>query len=138
MRAVRWRDVAAWLVAAALLWPIAASFPKIEWNLHVWGRLRQAHRGSPDTGLDEAFAKLRAVLPPGDVVGFHFAGPRDNGRLFYRLRYALSPVRLRPASDTEFVIESGPATDVGSLAHDPHYTQIHEEDDLRVFRRVSQ
>ena len=132
----RWREGAAWLVAGALLLSVPASLPKLEWNVHVWKRLRAANRTSPDADSDRRLSQLKAVLPGDDVVGFHFAGPGDNGRTFLRLRYALSPLRLRQSIEPEVVVESGPVAEADSLAHDEHFTLIHQVDDLRVFRRV--
>lgn len=134
----RWRELAAWLLAGLLLWSVRSSVPMLEWNVHLWNRLRAAQRTSPDDALDRGFAELRTSLPVRDVIGFRFSAAPDNGRQLYRLRYALAPLRIHASMEPEFIVEAGPASAEGSLTHDPKFAIIQERgDDLRVMRRVA-
>lgn len=132
-----WREAAAWVLAGLLLWSLWSSVPLLEWNVHVWNRLRAANRTSPDDDLDRSFAGLRTSLPARDVIGFHFSGAPDNGRMLYRLRYSLAPLRIHASIEPEFVVEAGPASEAGSLTHNRAFLLVRDTgDDLRVMRRA--
>ena len=103
-----------------------ASLSTVEWELHVWNRLRSAHRTSPDEDLDRSYQALGAALPVSGRVGFHFSGPPDDGHTFFRLRYALAPRQLMRSADYEFVIETGPAQNPDSLTHQVTICHNHE------------
>lgn len=138
MRIHRIRVVCSWLAAALVLVPLLASRPSLEWNLHVWKRLRDSHRSSPDDDLDRSFAELAAWLPPSGVVSVRFMQRQDAERTFFRLQYALAPRQLvRSRSlDEPLIIEVGPASAATSLTHDARYLMVGENDELRVLRRV--
>ena len=114
-----------------------ASLPDVEWEVHVWNRLRSEHRASPDDALDRAYTALGAELPVSGLVGFHFMGPPDKDRTLYRLQYALAPRRLVASVDYEFVIEVGPAQNGESLTHQPRFVTVASPDDrVRVLRQM--
>jgi hypothetical protein len=134
----RTRVILSWLVAALVFVPLRASLPSLEWNLHLWQRLRAAHRTSPDDDWDRSLAALASGLPPRGLVGFQFAGPPDNGRTFSRVQYALAPRQLVRSLQPTFVIEAGPASNGTSLTHRPGYVVVAQnDDDIRLLRRVN-
>jgi hypothetical protein len=133
----RTRVMLSWLVAALVFVPFGANLPSLEQHLHVWQRLRAAHRISPDDDWDRSLAALASALPPRGLVGFQFAGPPDDGRMFFRLQYALAPRQIVRSLEPPFVIEAGPAANDTSLTHRPGYvTVVQTADEVRVLRRL--
>ena len=118
--------------------PAWDSVPIVRRNLHVWGRLRQLARQSPDTGQDLENSALAPFLPPAGPVGFVSVSPADPKRTWFFLQYSLAPRTLVPSIDQEFVIEHGVPTGATGLGRDPRFALVKAfGDDLRVFRRVS-
>ena len=109
----------------------------MQWNLHIWQRLRAANRISPDIERDEYYRGLVPYLPVQGPIGLQNIGPPDDGRLRFRLQYALAPRRIVPSALLEFTIERGPAASAASLAWDPAFALVTDRgDDLRLFRRI--
>jgi hypothetical protein len=133
----RARTISAALCGLLLLVPASAALSKTRWNVHLWQRLRAAHRVSPDTGLDQSYRRLALYLPSQGVVGFQVVGVPDDRSHEFRLQYALAPRRIVRSTQTEFVIECGPAGSVGSLGSNPQFVLVSAPgDDVRLFRRV--
>lgn len=107
------------------------------WNLHIWQRLRTAHRESPDLGLDRVHRTLALHLPARGIVGFQHVGEPDQRRLFFRLQFSLAPRKIVTSIDSEFVIEGGPTAASDSLSRNARFVLVVTvDDDLRLFRRL--
>ena len=112
--------------------------PVAQWNLHIWGRLRQLSRNAPDTNQDLANRELTAFLPATGLVGFLNVSGGDARRVWFFLQYSLAPRTLVPSIDQEFVIEYGIPSGTPGLGGDARFALVKAITvDLRVFRRVS-
>ena len=137
-RWIRLRRVIAGGAVLLLCLPASDIIPAAQWNLHVWGRLRQLARQAPDTGQDRENFALAPFLPPAGPVGFVSVSPADPKRTWFFLQYSLAPRTLVPSADPEFVIEHGVPSGAAGLGSDPRFALVKAfGDDLRVFRRVS-
>jgi hypothetical protein len=131
------RRVATVIAALLLFLPASATIPTAQWNLQQAHRLRDLHRVPPDTGFDQYVRLLRPFLPREGPVGFHDVGVPDDGRLYFRVQYALVPRTLLRTAHAEFVVESGPAAAEQSLLRDPRFSLVTSPgDDLRLFKRI--
>lgn len=133
------RLLAGLLLLGLLALPAVASARHIRWNVHLWHRLRQAHREAPQTALDESVRRIGMYLPGHGEVGLVQTGAPSleaSSRTLYQVQYALAPRLVRPSACCEFVIVWGPA--MPPLPADAgHYAQIADVDgEIRLFRRV--
>jgi len=109
-----------------------------QWNLHIWGRLRQLARDAPGTSQDRLNQELASYLPPTGIIGFLNVSGGDARRAWFFLQYSLAPRTLVPSIDQEFVIEYGVSPGANGLGRDAHFALVKAfADDLRVFRRIS-
>ena len=132
------RALAGGAVVLLLSLPASDMLPVAQWNLHIWGRLRQLARDAPDTTQDLANRELTAFLPASGLVGFLNVSGGDATREWYFLQYSLAPRTVVPSIDQEFVIEYGIPTGTPGLGGDARFTLVKAfAVNLRVFRRVS-
>lgn len=133
----RTRAVVTSLIACALVMPASSTWERARVNLSRAARLRAADRIPPDDDTDRVYQRLAAALPPRGNVGVNVLDPRDDGRVRFRLQYALAPRHIVAGAGQSFVIESGPRDHAASLAHDTAFELVAaSDDDVRVFRRI--
>ncbi len=134
------RSVLSASALALLVWPASAILPSAEWNVHVWNRLRLAHRRAPDTDTDDFYRQLAAYTPPDASIGLLLAPSMkatDASRATFMLEYALAPRQLVPGSDAALVVTLGlPAP--GEPVSDPaRFVLVHDfGEGLRLYRRA--
>ena len=87
---LRWirsaRAIAGGAVLLLLCLPASDMLPVAQWNLHIWGRLRQLARNAPDTSQDLANRELTAFLPATGPVGFLNVSAGDPRRAWFFLQ----------------------------------------------------
>jgi hypothetical protein len=119
--------------------PASASRSPVEWNLHIWRRLRDEHKESPDHVRDRHVRQLIPVLPQSGRIGLAFSGPIDDKERVqtrYLLQYSLAPRVLVESTDHPFVIVAG-AGSARAFANDPRHALVRSLDEgLSVFRRL--
>lgn len=135
------RRVVAAVFALLLATSAYGAVAPVRWNLHLWQRLRTAHREAPQTSIDTFFRTVTPYIPAqGTLCLLQTASARRDevARIHYALQYALAPRLIVLSTDCEFVILYGPTSSASSIATDPsfHLVQVFA-DDLRLFRRLN-
>lgn len=134
------RRLAGGIVLLLLALPAAGSLPLVQWNLHVWRRLRTAGRVAPDHARDLEYRRLVAHLPPSGTIGLlrTAAGdPEEATRLLYSLQYALAPRTIAFTTDADFVIAiAWPSPDTVLLPTDSFAIVTALDSGLQVYRRI--
>ena len=105
--------------------------------MHLWQRLRTAHRDAPDVSRDQLFRDLLPFLPDRGPIGFQITGGYKDNAPLLAARYALAPRQVLDSPAAQFVIEAGPASGPTSLAGNSDFDLVVERGDIRVYRKKS-
>jgi len=110
----------------------------LQWNLHLWQRLDEAHRLAPQTAVDNRFKALRAYLPTDRPVCLRQtpAGAADvTAAAGIRAQYALAPRLLIDGDGCSYTIVVGP----GAAALPADGTRVVHvfDDELLLVRRLA-
>jgi hypothetical protein len=134
------RSTAAAVVLLLLLLPASDLLPLTRWNWHLWTRLREAGRETPDSGVDRFNQQLAMYMPMHGAIGFVSTDPPqspDVSRVYGFLQYSLAPRLLVRSSDFPLVILYSPGSADPALLHDPQFTLVATPGNgLFVLRRI--
>jgi hypothetical protein len=138
--AARIRLMAGCAVLLLLALPASDSLAPLQWNVHLWRRLRNEHKIPPDVSRDAHASQLVAYLPPSGAIGLVHSGPgtpQDRAQVHFLLQYSLAPRRLVESPDARFVIVVGEGSTRSPLLDAARFELVRSfGDGLSVFRRV--
>jgi hypothetical protein len=131
--------IASSVLAILLATCAATSLSTIQWNLHLWQRLRSAGRESPQTSVDKYYRQLISFLPPAGLVCLVQLEPARNDPQASQIQYALAPRMIVSSDDCDFIVVAGRADKADALAAGKSLFVVHRFDEqLHLFKRHRQ